>query len=111
MKNQKTRAKINVGLGVLALGAALAAVPAFAQEVWKTYPMTISSPAFGPGPAQPFAAPSTRSARPTYTGRPVYNYNVAAQAYLPQGGRGCEVWQTYPMTVSTPANYVATNCQ
>lgn len=105
MKNQNTRAKLNLGLGALVLGAALASVPAFAQEVWQTYPMTISSPAFGPGPAKTFPPPATRPERPTYTPKHVYN-----SAYLPQGGR-CEVWQTYPMTVATPADYIATGCQ
>jgi hypothetical protein len=108
MENWNKRARINVGLGVLALGTALASVPAFAQEVWQTYPMTISSPAFGPGPAQPFVAPAARPARPRYARRS--GYNSMARVDLPQHGR-CEVWQTYPMTISSPADYVPTDCQ
>ena len=39
--------KITISLGALALGVALAASPAAAQEVMLLYPMTISTPAFG----------------------------------------------------------------
>ena len=84
----KMRAKITMSLGALALGLALAPVPAFAQEVWQTYPMTVSSPAFGPGVARP-AAPAVRPL-----------YNVVPQA---PAAAGREVWQTYPMTISSPA--------
>jgi len=101
MRNQNIPVKIHLGLGVLVLGVALGSVPAFAQEVWQTYPMTISTPAFGPGHAQSFAAPTTRPARRGHGARLVYN--SAARAELYQGGRACEVWQTYPMTVSTAA--------
>lgn len=102
--------------GTLALGVVLA-VPAFAQEVWQTYPMTASTPAFGPGPVTPATRPVYNVApRPLYNvaPRPVYNavpwrlYNVAPQAAAPL----CEVWQTYPMTASTPANgHYVESCQ
>ena len=89
--------KITLGLGALALGAAVASVPAFAQEVWQTYPLTISTPAFGPGPVKPFVAAATPSARHLYNSVP---QAVASPAVLP----GCDVTQTYPLTISTPAN-------
>lgn len=97
--------KISLSAGALALGVALASVPAFAQEVWQTYPMTASTPAFGPGPVRPFVAAATPSAR-----RHVYNYAPQAAAAQTNFGR-CEEWQTYPMTAATPADYIATNCQ
>ena len=109
MNDRITRAKIHVGLGALTLAAVFAAAPAVAQEVWQTYPMTISSPAFGPGPAQQFAAPAARAERPARTRRPLYN--TAARVDAPRGGHACEVWETYPMTISTPANYLPTSCQ
>lgn len=97
------RTKMIIGVSVLALGVALASAPTFAQEVWQTYPLTISTPAFGPGPVMPFQAPAAKPAA-----RPLYNVVPSApQAGLPR----CEVWQTYPDTISTPADYVATNCQ
>jgi hypothetical protein len=114
MQNQNMRAKINVGLGALALAATLASAPAFAQEVWQTYPQTISTPAFGPGYARIFAAPEARPARRTRAERaerPVYNAAAYAYPSSPQGGR-CEVWQTYPATISTPAfGHYDSSCQ
>jgi hypothetical protein len=90
-----------IRLGALALGVVLA-VPAFAQEVWQTYPMTISTPAFGPGPVKSFQAPAAQPAA-----RQLYNVVPSAQGAGPR----CEAWQTYPMTISTPADYDATACQ
>jgi len=96
------RTKMIISVSVLALGVALASAPTFAQEVWQTYPLTISSPAFGPGPVTPFQAPAAKPAA-----RPLYNVVPAPQAGLSR----CEVWQTYPMSISTPADYVASDCQ
>jgi hypothetical protein len=111
MQNQNMRTKINIGLGALALGVALVSAPALAQEVWQTYPQTISTPAFGPGYARIFATPETRPARRTRAARPVYNAADYASPSSPQGGR-CEVWQTYPGTISTPAfGHYDSTCQ
>lgn len=66
-----------IKLGTLALGIVLAA-PAFAQEVWQTYPFTISTPAFGPGPVTPYRAPPARRAA-----RPLYNVVPSAPGALP----------------------------
>jgi hypothetical protein len=146
--------KITLGLGALALGVAVAASPAAAQEVMLLYPMTIASPAFGPGyravAAPAYAAPvytgpgyayagqvySERAYRRAYRraayarrhyAQPrygAYAYAPGAYAYAPGGyayGRGAyaapgpyvpygqyaqpviEVWQAYPMSISTPA--------
>lgn len=98
------RTKIAISLGALALGAVLA-VPAFAQEVWQSYPFTISTPAFGPGPVQPAPALRAHAARPLY--------NVVPPAAAPQSAMThCDVTQSYPMTISTPAYGTAgSRCQ
>jgi hypothetical protein len=87
---------------MLAAAVALASAPAIAQEVWQTYPMTISTPSFGPGPAAPIQVPAVKPAV-----RHLYNVVPAPQADLSR----CEVWQTYPGTISTAANYIATDCE
>jgi hypothetical protein len=120
-KERAMRTVTTIKVGTLALGIVLA-VPAFAQEVWQTYPMTISTPAFGRGPVAPgayyvaprrlynvspyYAAPYYVAPRRLYNVAPHYAarrrlYNVAPPAAA--AAHLCEVWQTYPMTISTPA--------
>jgi hypothetical protein len=134
---------ITISLGAFALGVALAASPAAAQEVMLLYPMTIASPAFGPGyrgPAAPvYAAPvytgpgyAYAYAGPTYGkrayrraayarkyyARPLYGpyayapgpyayapgtYAYAPAPMLPFAQQEPQIWQAYPMTISTPA--------
>jgi hypothetical protein len=92
--------KVVAGIGTLALGLTLAAGSALAQT--ETYPMGISSPAFGPGVsnATPPAAATTNPQRSTRTSRtpsPTANSSLAAAP----SERG--VTQTYPMGISSPA--------
>jgi hypothetical protein len=86
--------KIAINSAMLALSVAFASGPALAQDVSQTYPMTISSPAFGPG------VPS-RVQRPV---RSAYARSLTnVYAYAPYEVPTRNVSQIYPMTISSPA--------
>jgi hypothetical protein len=94
--------KVLAGLGTLALGLTLAATSALAQS--QTYPMGISSPAFGPGvsgatpPAEATANPPSRSATTSRRSRASANSSLASAP-----SERSDVSQTYPMGISSPA--------
>jgi hypothetical protein len=93
--------KVVAGIGTLALGLTLAAGSALAQT--ETYPMGISSPAFGPGvqnTTPPAAATTTRPSRPARTSR---TSHPAANSSLASAPSERDVTQTYPMGISSPA--------
>ena len=89
--------KLKVSLLVLTVAAIAIPGAALAQDVSQTYPMTISSPAFGPGVRQPVAR---HWETPSYRRREIF---AAADMTAARGSAMPEVWQTYPMTISTPA--------
>ena len=63
--------KVIAGIGTLAVGVALTAGSALAQT--ETYPMGISSPAYGPGSSganPPAAAATSQPSRSATTNRP-----------------------------------------
>jgi hypothetical protein len=96
--------KMIAGIGTLAVGVALA-TSALAQT--ETYPMGISSPAFGPGPsgATPPAAASTaqsRSPSPSVP-RSTNASRSANSSFASAPPERTEVYQTYPMGISSPA--------
>jgi len=84
--------KVLGGIATLAFGLTLAAGSALAQS--QTYPMGISSPAFGPGvsgatpPAAATTNPRSRSAHSSLASAPYERPDVS---------------QTYPMGISSPA--------
>ena len=87
--------KVLAGIGTLAFGLTLAAGSALAQS--QTYPMGISSPAFGPGVsgATPPAAATTNP--PSRSATASANSSLAsAPSERP------DVSQTYPMGISSP---------
>ena len=91
--------KVLAGIGTLAFGLTLAAGSALAQS--QTYPMGISSPAFGPG--VPGATPPAAA---TTNPRHVRKSAVAASANSSLASAPSErpdVSQTYPMGISSPA--------
>ena len=84
--------KVLAGIGTLAFGLTLAAGSALAQS--QTYPMGISSPAFGPGVP---GATSTAAATTTRPPRSAHSSLASAPYERP------DVSQTYPMGISWPA--------
>jgi hypothetical protein len=93
--------KVVAGIGTLALGLTLAAGLALAQT--ETYPMGISSPAFGPGvqnTTPPAAATTTRPSRPARTSQ---TSHPTANSSLASAPSERDVAQTYPMGISSPA--------
>ncbi len=83
--------KTTIIFAALALGLTLASSSTFAQS--RTYPMTISSPAFGPG----VSASNLPVARPAEYSDERSSYAYAPSAQLP------DVSEIYPMTISSPA--------
>src|SRR5205085_12663633 len=111
-----TMRKVIAGIGTLAVGVALTAGSALAQT--QTYPMGISSPAYGPGssgansPAaaaasQPSAAATTsqssRSATTSQPSRPTANSSTANSSFASAPSERSEIYQTYPRGISSPA--------
>lgn len=78
-------AKISRSLGALAFSIALLSVPALAQEVWQTHPMSHRT-----GTVSSTVTPAVRMP----TNRPLYDV-VPPQARQPFAQ---EVWQTYPIS-------------
>jgi len=97
--------KMIAGIGTLAVGVALAS-SALAQT--ETYPMGISSPAFGPGPSgatPPAAASTTQPSRsPSQSVPRSTNASTRANSsFASAPPERTEVYQTYPMGISSPA--------
>jgi hypothetical protein len=94
--------KVLAGIATLAFGLTLAAGSALAQS--QTYPMGISSPAFGPGvpgatpPAAATTNPPSRSATTSRPSRASAHSSLASAPY-----ERPDVSQTYPMGISSPA--------
>jgi hypothetical protein len=93
--------KVLARIGTLAFGLTLAAGSALAQS--QTYPMGISSPAFGPGVSgatPPAAATTNTPSRSARTSRPS---RAMANSSLASAPSERDVSQTYPMGISSPA--------
>ena len=93
--------KVLTGIGALAFSLTLAASSALAQS--ETYPMGISSPAFGPGvsgatPPAVTTNPPARSATTSRRSRARANSSLASAP-----AERSDVSQTYPMGISSPA--------
>jgi hypothetical protein len=94
--------KVLAGIGTLAFGLTLATGSALAQS--QTYPMGISSPAFGPGVsgATPSAEATTNPpSRSAPRGRRSHASANSSLASAPSDRS--DVSQTYPMGISSPA--------
>jgi len=85
--------KALAGIGTLAFGLTLAAGSALAQS--QTYPMGISSPAFGPGVSSATPPAAATTSPPS---RATANSSLASAP-----SERSDVSQTYPMGISSPA--------
>ena len=94
------------GFGTLAASVALVAGSALAQT--GTYPMGISSPAYGPGVSggtPPAAASTTQPSSSATTSQPpsTANSSTANSSFASAPSERSEIYQTYPMGISSPA--------
>ena len=92
--------KVLVCIGTLAFGITLTAGSALAQS--ETYPMGISSPAFGPGVSGATPSAPTTTSRPSHSAtRP--SHETANSSFANAPSNRSDVSQTYPMGISSPA--------
>ena len=92
--------KVLAGIGALAFGLALAGGSALAQS--QTYPMGISSPAFGPGVAGATPPAAATTSQPSRSARR-RSSRETGHSSLASAPSERDVSQTYPMGISSPA--------